>query len=124
MNSRDKLEIKVLRAARASIASENNRFICLAIEWVVDNHREYEDVYYAGLRLKRWITRMLDGEVYLDAWISKSRFNEEFIKTTDELTTQVIIRSYRLQWIDWMIKHIKENPSNNRINTDKYPSKI
>lgn len=98
-----KIERALLKNARTLIATQQERYICLALATAAmsagyrlisaGRRAEAEETHAAGERLRHYIANALDGYSSLDAWY-----------VTHSLpSTAAALRAARLAWIDWML---------------------
>lgn len=90
----NKIQRKILKRARNLIENCDERYICGAIDTVIENNPSWES---DGGYLKSYIDRQLGGNVGLWGWQRRNGLNPESRNH----------RKDRLQWIDWMLGDLK-----------------
>jgi hypothetical protein len=95
-------KIRILRRARELIESEQEIFICLAIECAAKRLERISD----GEGLVVWVESMLGGSGTLSDWI---RRNHQELWESAKCDERIrLLRATRLAWIDWMISELEK----------------
>lgn len=93
-------KIDILAKARIRIENDDENFICFALVFAARNL--YSDQAHAT-QLRRYIMDEISPHVNLDEWLSRKRPAFKRDKSS--------MRSYRMQWIDWMIQQLQDQIS-------------
>lgn len=106
--------VKILKAARKQIESEENRYVCMAIR---DCKVGFFSMFYNGAKykLRKEIELRLDGCLTVSGWL----------ETQDETLWSELYKldgckSYRLAWIDNMIEEFSGTSAFYPITTWEY----
>lgn len=90
-------KIDILSNAKIRIENGKDNFICFAICTAARNIRADEIL---ANELRGYIMRQIKPYVNLDDWVRYKRSTLNRDKAS--------MRSYRVQWIDWMIKQLQD----------------
>jgi hypothetical protein len=82
----------ILKDARKSIKSEQDFFVCVAIE-----SQQHKHGHKATKYLRKWVTQMLDGHGTLEGWLLNHRSHFPYLRNS---------KAHRVQWINWMIAQL------------------